>query len=627
MCCNWELTFTPCILQDLPEGVCDKLCHLCCGSPIALRAVADLLRDGCKVREIIGYLKSDSPSMDQQLNKCITKSLEKLDIDIGSKESRELLVQLTVFQSSEFDVEDVLAINQDCEGTEMIKYMKDVSKAKIAIRLIEFKARHLLEMNTRFKKHMKEAHVFSLHPLVVKYLQNAMKGSKELSAMEEEAKVRFLKYFYQKIQDLTRKQGRSPVRIKFLIEDKWVHIKHFFELLLYDDYCNTLSVFDLTPASHKMLKKSVTVQHSRLWKLAASFLNMEKMKTFAHKQATYAREKRNVCGYIYWTCVETENLIQREKMELAENNLQDMTNEIGECRGEDVKEIQLGTNVRDYEWPPVEVIPVYATFCYTRGKLHLESKQTELHDRALDYLNLAESLYEGYVPKVLRSKTGKERIHKREFRSDLARVQNLIGGVYFQKGDFEKSRTFYAKAYETIGKELENDVKWHEDYTEYLSNIATTYHQEGLNTKDKSVRQHKFVEASKVYDQCIETDKTMKREMVFSHGTVLYKRAEIHYLQEEYEKAVSDMKKALKIMDYKFRPPNVHITLCFIQMASYLFKLGKEQKNKHKVGRFIFIIFFAEAAFTQYVDFHYFRSIRHTVSAGVKAKFEMHKVQ
>ncbi|XP_053396237.1 uncharacterized protein LOC123550897 isoform X2 [Mercenaria mercenaria] len=568
--------------KDLPGSVCDGVHSICGGIPFSVSMVGDLIKNGFTADKLLSGLQRQPQTV--PMDTFLQKSFQMLETSPQMHELKTLLVRFSVFQTARFNIQAAVSVGFDTEKEVTFRRpgmsVKDPTlRDNMWIKLQQLKSHFLLEVDDAFsslgRKKRSAEKLYSLHPLVAKYVMSLCREDENLRLERESAKFQFLKHYCTEIEKLGESSDKDPLIARNIMDANMVHIKQFFNIIRQEATLLTKYLPQKDPNKHRK-SSSVAVQRRRIWKIADWAISSLERKLFARRQAELEKEGKNLFSYIYWRSLEAESLLTQDRIQQTLQLLDGVTSELGI-----VTDDTVCSKVDGWNQPPDEEIPAWATFYMVKGRLYFmksrNNNEKVLHERAMDFLTIAEKLFEGQT----KSRKGEVLYSRKYFQTDLADVKNLEGCVFFLMKLYEKSMPCHEAAYNLILKLTGNQL--HKNLTEYRSNVAACYHQLALDTdkpEDTAKRSMLFQKALKFYDQSVRNNKQMRCEMMPSQAGTLRNRAEIYYKQELLEKALEDGKHVLKIVRNLYVPPHIEITLALERLAHYHLKIGKKKQKE-----------------------------------------------
>ncbi|XP_045195308.2 uncharacterized protein LOC123550897 isoform X3 [Mercenaria mercenaria] len=386
--------------KDLPGSVCDGVHSICGGIPFSVSMVGDLIKNGFTADKLLSGLQRQPQTV--PMDTFLQKSFQMLETSPQMHELKTLLVRFSVFQTARFNIQAAVSVGFDTEKEVTFRRpgmsVKDPTlRDNMWIKLQQLKSHFLLEVDDAFsslgRKKRSAEKLYSLHPLVAKYVMSLCREDENLRLERESAKFQFLKHYCTEIEKLGESSDKDPLIARNIMDANMVHIKQFFNIIRQEATLLTKYLPQKDPNKHRK-SSSVAVQRRRIWKIADWAISSLERKLFARRQAELEKEGKNLFSYIYWRSLEAESLLTQDRIQQTLQLLDGVTSELGI-----VTDDTVCSKVDGWNQPPDEEIPAWATFYMVKGRLYFmksrNNNEKVLHERAMDFLTIAEKLFEG----------------------------------------------------------------------------------------------------------------------------------------------------------------------------------------------------------------------------------------
>ncbi|KAL4233145.1 hypothetical protein ACF0H5_007830 [Mactra antiquata] len=553
--------------KTLPEEACNQLFALCDGIPLAISMIAGQIKDGFPVQRLIGYMQSQP--RDSLINNVISNTLKKMESTGESLDLKNLLVRLSVFHTASFDIKACTDICRDKQVQEREKFgysFKDKTEEdRRWVQLAKLKSLFLLEIDHVIQFRHRRDHVkksYSLHPMVYEYLNHLCRTDDGWNHEREVAKQNFVEYFGKLIQKRGEKFDKSSIEVRQFIETSKPHIKNWF-FIIRKEKCSLRKYLNGDNPSKTHLFSCHCIM-----KVARLVISHHEKVLFATVQAVISKSEKDLYSYIYWKSVESECKININRLQLAEEILDDLSTELGI--------VSNGTqcNITDWNVAKEDEVPAWGKFYLVKSLLYHRLCQNEhktmLLDRAQEVLNIADEIFSR---KTFRKQY---KTVAKCFVIDHADVKNLKGCICFLQKDLKSAMQYHQSAFDVVNKV--NDK--HSSLIEYLSNLAACKHMLGKQSQNDEERDRLFDEALRKYGQLVGMNKRLLQNKSLDQAAILRNRAELYFVQKRVDKALSDGKLVLEIVMENYVPPHIEITLATERLAHYHLKIGKEKKKE-----------------------------------------------
>lgn len=269
-------------IEDIDEEKAHSIVTYCSLSPLAITMVSQSLKSGkFTPQQLSFHLKKDQrhATKEMQVDRCMEEVYETLDEKLKAS-----LVQLSVYQSSKFNLRSAQKILRTDEANKILQNLHDY---------------HFLEVVRNFRKHSTTEVEYSLHPLVFRFIAEKVKAGQKDKAghirnIYNEAAVRFVEVMEGKIGMIYKMLSTKCKKGMAEMEENKVHIIQFYDFLLDEKIHPLLKKYPSTVKDKFILVKK------NLSDMTDLVLSDVKKRRLFLSEAKRARESRCDAMYIFW---------------------------------------------------------------------------------------------------------------------------------------------------------------------------------------------------------------------------------------------------------------------------------------------------------------------------------------
>ena len=447
-----------------------------------------------------------------QLNHCLQEPYERLD------NYKHTLCKLSLFGTAKFNLKSATIVTF---GKKSSKDETVENQRELQMILLLFKSRHLIEIentdgdesyetDSNIDREHTEHKLFSLHPLVYKFLTERSKD-KDVFEEIQKAKYNYLSLYNELVFEIGTTYDSNVLLAREKCEKQRVHISKYMQLL--EELENVLSAKEV-----KSMSKVVEMIH--IPENHLSFL-----------QSMCSKGGHQILTKCSWEIEHVTAMIQYGKLcPNIDERCNDILNTLDSLSTEEFNEIEK------------------EQFLIFRGRMLL-NKGTILLD-----------ICDGEEPrkvllcaeKVFKSKCLSRNIDCKLF---LAQVYNCIGCSYYRSGETDKSIRMHKQALI-----IHCESKWENEATlDFNANIGACHYRLGIIHKrdsDKSMFEKKMKYALEFYSNSLIIAVHLKLGMTNGYVKKLRNRGNVYIMLRKFDDAENDYEKGLRIIKTLFTTPS-----------------------------------------------------------------------
>ena len=232
-------------------------------------------------QQLLFHLKKDQrhATKEMQVDRCMEEVYQTLD-----EKLKESLVQLSVYQSSKFNLRSAQKILKTDEVNKILQSLHDY---------------HFLEVVRNFRKHNTTEVEYSLHPLVYRFIAEKVKAGQKVKAghirkIYNEAVVRFVEVMEGKVGMIFKMLSTKCKKGMAELEENKVHIMQFYDFLLDENIRPLLKKYP------NIVKDKLVLVKKNISDMTDLVLSDVKKRRLFLSEAKRAAESRCDAMYIFW---------------------------------------------------------------------------------------------------------------------------------------------------------------------------------------------------------------------------------------------------------------------------------------------------------------------------------------
>lgn len=516
----------------------DSVVRVCCACPLAIRVLSDMLTYAPRtvISELENKVKCLSISF-LQLNHCLQEPYERLD------NYKYTLCKLSLFGTAKFDLKSatIVTFGKKSSKDETVENQKELQMI-----LLLFKSRHLIEIeNTdgdesyetdpNIEREHTEHKIFSLHPLVYKFLIERLKDDDVFEEIKK-AKYNYLSLYNELVLEIGTTYDSNVLLAREKCEKQRVHISKYLQLL--EEHENVL-----TAEEAKSMSKVVEMIH--IPETHLSFL-----------QSMCSKSGHQSLSKCSWEIEHVTAMIQYEKpCSNIDERCNDIINKLDSLSTEEFNEIEK------------------EQLLILRGRMLL-NKGTILMDICDGEEPMKVLLSAG---EIFKSKCLSRNIDCKLY---LAQVYNCIGCIFFRSREIDKSIRMHEKA---ITIHCESKCQ-NESTLVFYANIGACHYHLGIQHKrdgDKSMFKKEMKNAINYYRDSLNIAVLLKLDMTNGYVKKLRNRGNVYIMQKKFDEAEKDYEEGLRIIKTLFTSP-CRLEILLSHALGHVFRQRIKQRHRER---------------------------------------------
>ncbi|XP_052089140.1 uncharacterized protein LOC127725855 isoform X3 [Mytilus californianus] len=500
-----------------------RVCEAC---PLALRVICDAINNAPNIDNLIKFLEIRTESLSTSvlsMTDCLNQPFKNLG------DHKYTLCKLSLFGTSKFSLRSAAIIDRNEQDID--KRNESESLGDLKITLLLFKSRHLIEIENEVEDEncteklqnesevlIADQEIFSLHPLVYKFLQEKEHESDVAQALEK-AKYNYLILFDELVMNIGQEYDINVLTAREKSEKLKVHIAKYIQLMeSYENISNLPNMQGLTSTEDTKHRNNVALmilkpeQH-------LSFIQQMSCKNWSYPLIKVSWEAEYVTA-----------MIRYDQPDINIDNIcSDILNTINNICSNDLSDTE--------KW---QLLILHGRMLYNCGRLKMEtdSKESEM------YFNQAEHIFKH-----------KELRHKQERKKYLADIYNCLGCVYYRLYETEKAINFHKKALDSQNKSHSQN----ENTLAFLANIGACHFRLGiqhLRDKEKEKCEQEMKKALTFYNDSITVAEALKMDRTDIYLKKLKNRGDVLTMLHQYKEAKKDYQECLDIVKTLYVSPS-----------------------------------------------------------------------
>ncbi|XP_071136925.1 uncharacterized protein [Mytilus edulis] len=497
--------------------------RVCGACPLALRVICDAINFDPCIDQLIKTLEKRTESLPTSalsMNSCLNHPF----INLGN--CRYTLCKLSLFETSKFSLKSAAIIENN--ELEVDDRNESIRLGDLKITLLLFKSRHLIEIENDIgdistEKLQNESEVliadqeiFSLHPLVYKFLQEKEHDT-DIAQEMEKAKMNYVKLFDAVVLDIAKDYEVNVLAAREKSEKLKVHIAKYMQLM--ENYEKTLEL----SCMQGFISSEVTKRRNNV---AMMILNPEQHMSYI--KAMSSKHWSNPLIKVSW---EVEYVTAMVNYDCICANIDEM------C-------IDIVNMLNDYPTEHLNDMEK-AQFCimrgrmiYNRGLLQMDIDSKE----SVTYFRQAETIFKS-----------KELKSMQERKIYLADIYNCLGCIHYRQKETEKAIKFHGKALEG------HSHNQNERHVTFLANIGACHFRLGIQhsrLKDKEQCKREMNKALKFYNDSITVAEALRMDRTDIYSRTLKNRGDVLAMLDQYKEAKKDYQEGLDIVKTLYVSPS-----------------------------------------------------------------------
>ncbi|XP_045192117.1 uncharacterized protein LOC123548698 [Mercenaria mercenaria] len=525
-----------CANTDIDAHVASAIVKECACSPLAVTVVAELIKNGKFTPERLMFnLQMDKKNVTKALkvDSCIKEAIDNLDTN-----PKKALVYLSVFQSSPFDLESASRVI-----------------GRLGSELQDLYNCHLIEAEELGSlKDKKQKMLYSLHPLVFRYISEWKKPNELKSAYQN-----FVSHYEKIVSSVVKLLESKYWKGQKKLESHKVHILKFYEIM--SEHPELLKSH-----SKKTDDKGLLVK-KRMSDLADILLSLVQNRRMFQSEADRALKARNVSVYIFWMVEKADVfLMLHDKVDIALEILDELSDKYPALRG-----------LHDEPFYPGFV---HGLFHKVKGLCRWKQHQ---HQDALAHLQLSIRFYNQVQLQCRRLPDDKT-----PYDIFVARIKCYMGQVYLDSGDFGRADQFLTEAHSLVKSmveartreedELAKELHW--DIPRYYYHFARIKLMKAKSDEEKHVREELLDKALEDLEKGIKLDEHLKLDYLDGYYSKYKLRADVNVEKGLLMEALDDANYVLDKRREILQPPHTHYTESVYQVGRIYMLIGNDLHQK-----------------------------------------------
>jgi len=475
-----------------------------------------------------------------QLNHCLQEPYERLD------NYKYTLCKLSLFGTSKFDLKSATIVTF---GKKSSKDETLENQRELQMIFLLFKSRHLIEIeNTdgdeiyetypNIEREHTEHKIFSLHPLVYKFLTERSKD-KDVFEEIQKAKSNYLSLYNELVLEIGTTYDSNVLLAREKCEKQRVHISKYLQLL--EEHENVLSAEEA-----KSMSKVVEMTH--IPETHLSFL-----------QSMCSKSGHQSLSKCSWEIEHVTAIIQYEKpCSNIDKRCNDIINKLDSLSTGEFNEIEKE-----------QLLILRGRMLLNRGTILMDICDGE---EPMKVLRSAEI--------VFKSKCLSRNINCKLY---LAQVYNCIGCIYYRSGETDKSIRMHEKALR-----IHCESKCQNEATlDFYANIGACHYRLGIQHNrdgDKSMFKKKMKDALQFYNNSIIIAAILKLGETTGYVKKLRNRGNVYIMLSKFNDAEKDYKEGLMIIKTLFTSPS-RLEILLRHALGRVFQQRIKQRHRERDSR------------------------------------------
>ncbi|XP_041482391.1 uncharacterized protein LOC121429449 [Lytechinus variegatus] len=565
---------------SITEEQAMKLSEHCGNNPQALRAVASQLRNGKEPDRVLRLL-ANPMKMELVLN---DQSLWGLGQDATEEYARESnqvlkclgvmfedmnphlqphLIRLAVLPglfSQTWGLKILSDIDQEGSRRQSLSdslawELDDVAGTSLLLResLDIFQSEDGREASLREK-------FYSMHPLVRCLCLMKVEADEKMKTAFQSALLSFIDECFQLLRKFTGYDDEDACGSLQRLEKEKANITQYLELEMqktFDEKPHPLAEY--LPDYGRVLRRSNIARESNILAFMERFMFTKERSKFFRQRAEAAKKFQDLPGWVSHQGWYADQQLQLHQFRDAETAIVDP---ISYCQSQRM----MTSDLREG----------YSQCLYVKGNLLVQKPQDRGH---------IQNKMRDEGTKILKKCI---EIRDRNLGNSIVRARtiNALGSAYFESMKYEEALKQHKLALEVLTAVTHNHPETHPDYTFYLMNIGTCYHELGYSFSRSITQREK---GRRYFDQAIRTYKDgqtalrgVGMEKTSIMGTMLKNLAMTYCEMKEYRQALdyADQATGIRVRTLGDDHPDVARAHYFV--GSLYMSLGDEMKDSGK---------------------------------------------
>lgn len=519
----------------------DSVVRVCWACPLAIRVLSDMLAYAPQtlIFELENKVKYLSTSF-LQLNHCLQEPYERLD------NYKHTLCKLSLFGTSKFDLQSatIVTFGKKSSKDETVENQKELQMI-----LLLFKSRHLIEIENTDGDESYETYpnieiehtehkIFSIHPLVYKFLTERLKDNDVFAAIKE-AKYNYLSLYNELVLEIGNTYDSNVLLAREKCEKQRVHISKYLQLL--EEHENVLSAEETKGVSK-------VVEMIRIPENHLSFLQLMSSKSGDQSLSKCSWEFEHV----------TAMILYEKPCSNIDERCNDIINKLDSLSTEEFNEIEME-----------QLLILRGRTLLNKGTILMEICDGE---DPMKVLSSAEEIF--------KSKCLSRNINCKLY---LAQVYNCIGCIYYRSLETDKSIGMHEKAI-TIHCECKCQ---NEATLDFYANIGACHYRLGIQhnrNNDKSMCKKEMKNALKYYNLSLNIALHLKLGMTNGYVKKLKNRGNVYVMLSKFDDAEKDYQEGLRIIKTLFTTPS-RLEILLRHALGHVFRQRIKKRLRERYSR------------------------------------------
>ncbi|XP_063403780.1 uncharacterized protein LOC134687421 [Mytilus trossulus] len=510
--------------------------RVCGACPLALRVICDAINNASNIDHLITFLERRTESISTSvlsMTDCLNQPFKNLG------DHKFTLCKLSLFGTSKFSLRSAAIIDQNEPGKD--KRNESESLVDLKITLLLFKSRHLIEIENEVvdescteelknesEVYMADQEIFSLHPLVHKFLQEKEREA-DIALALEKAKLNYFILFDELVLKIGQEYDINVLTAREKSEKLTVHIAKYIQLMeSYKNVSNLPIMQDLTSTEDTKHRNNV----------ALMILKPEQHLSFIQKISH--KNWSNPVVKVSWEVEYVTAMIRHEQPCIdIDNTCNDILNAINDIQKDDLSDTEKS-----------QLLILHGRMLYNCGrlKMDIDSKESEM------YFYKAEKVFKC-----------NELRHKQERKKYLADIYNCLGCIFYRLEETAKAIHFHQKALDSQHKSHSQN----ENTLTFLANIGACHFRLGKEhwrDKEKEKCKREMEKALQFYNDSMTLAEDLKMDRTDIYLKKLKNRGDVLTMLGRYKEAKKDYQEGLdKVMTLYVSPSRQEILFLHAQ--------------------------------------------------------------
>ncbi|XP_071133828.1 uncharacterized protein [Mytilus edulis] len=500
-----------------------RVCEAC---PLALRVICDAINNAPNIDQLITFLERRTESLSTSvlsMTECLNQPFKNLG------DHKLTLCKLSLFGTSKFSLRSAAIIDRNEPGKD--KKNESESLGDLKITLLLFKSRHLIEIENEVvdescteelknesEVYMADQEIFSLHPLVYKFLREK-EHETDIALALEKAKLNYFILFDELVLKIGEEYDINVLTAREKSEKLTVHIAKYIQLMeSYKNVSNLPNMQGLTSTEDTKHRNNV----------ALMILKPEQHLSFIQKISH--KNWSNPLVKVSWEVEYVTAMIRHDQPCIdIDKTCIDILNKINDIRKDDLSDTENS-----------QLLILHGRMLYNCGrlKMDIDSKVSKT------YFYKAEKVFKC-----------KELRHKQERKKYLADIYNCLGCIYYRLEETPKAIRFHQKALDSQHKSHSQN----ENTLTFRANIGACHFRLGkehLRDKKNENGKREMEKALQFYNDSITLAEALKMKRTDIYLKKLKNRGDVLTMLDRYKEAKKDYQEGMDIVKTLFVSPS-----------------------------------------------------------------------